>query len=67
MTSTAATLIQELVAEFGWDEVIDALVEETKTAPGEELGAVEVLLDAVMVALLAADKGGKELRQAILQ
>ena len=30
----------------------NALIEETRTAPGEELGSIEMLIDAVMADLL---------------
>ena len=67
MPQTAADIIAALVADFGYDEVIKALMEESKTAPDDQLAAVEALIDAVMVALLADAKGGEELRRAILQ
>ena len=51
MTYSAPTIIASLVHDYGWEAVVDALTEEVKNAPGEELAAIEHLLDAVMSAL----------------
>ena len=50
--SNATTIIRSLAREIGYDAVIEALIEETRTAPGEELGSIEMLIDAVMADLL---------------
>lgn len=53
MTDNAILAVERLVAELGYDAVIDALVAEAETAPDEQLDAIEALLDAVMAGLVA--------------
>jgi len=55
MTYSAPHIIKSLVEEYGWDTVVDALIEEVKWAPGGDLGAIEELLDAVMADLVAGE------------
>ena len=63
MTYSAPKIIHSLVTEYGWDAVVDALIEEVKWAPGGDLVAIEELLDAVMTDLVA----GEGTRQQTLQ
>lgn len=49
--STAQSIVDSLAAEHGWDWLVDALIEEVRTAPGEELAAIGDLVDAVMASL----------------
>jgi hypothetical protein len=65
--SAAVASFRSLVADFGYDEVISELMDEYKTVPEAELGAVEALLDVALVDLLKAGEGGDELRRAIAQ
>lgn len=53
MTESAILAVERLVAELGYDAVIDALVDEAETAPENQLDAIEALLDAVMAGLVA--------------
>lgn len=53
MTDNAILAVERLVAELGYDAVIDALVAEAETAPDHQLDAIEALLDAVMAGLVA--------------
>lgn len=55
MGSTAQSIVDSLAAEQGWDWLVDALIEEVKTAPGEELEAIGDLVDAVMASLPVSD------------
>ena len=59
MTYSAQKVIKSLVNEYGWDAVVDALIEEVKWAPGGDLGAIEELLDVVMADLVAGDRMGQ--------
>lgn len=52
-TSNATAIIRSLAREIGYDAVVQALIEEARTAPGEELGSIEVLIDAVMADILS--------------
>ena len=54
MGSTAQSIVDSLAAEHGWDWVVDALMEEVRTAPGEELAAIGDLVEAVMASLPAS-------------
>lgn len=58
MTYSAPNIIKSLVEEYGWDAVVDALIEEVRCAPGSDLEAIEELLDAVMADLVADDRIG---------
>ena len=49
--STAKSIVDSLAAEHGWDWVVESLMEEVRTAPGEELAAVGSLVDAVLAGL----------------
>ncbi|MBT5048076.1 MAG: hypothetical protein HOM58_06200 [Rhodospirillaceae bacterium] len=53
MTDSAILAVERLVAELGYDAVIDALVSEAETAPEDQLDTIEALLDAVMAGLVA--------------
>lgn len=53
MTDSAIMVVERLVAELGYDAVIDALIDEAETAPDHELDAIEAMLDAVMAGLVA--------------
>lgn len=57
--SRATSLIQSLAGEFGYQAVVDALIEEVQRVPGEELGVIRTLVDAVMADLLARSEGEK--------
>ena len=57
MTIDSIRAVERLVAELGYDAVIDALMEEAETAPEHELDAIEDMLDALMAGLVA-DAGG---------
>ena len=57
MTIDSIMAVERLVAELGYDAVIDALIAEAETAPEHELDTIEALLDAVMAGLVA-DAGG---------
>jgi hypothetical protein len=63
MTYSAPKIICSLVNEYGWDAVVDALIEEVKWAPGGEIDAIEELLDAVMADLVAGDPMGQQTLQ----
>lgn len=63
MTYSAPEIVRSLVDEFGWEATVDALIEEVKWAPGEDLKALEELLDVVMADLTA----GFEREQLTLQ
>ena len=52
-----------MVTEYGWDAIVDALIEEVKWAPGGDLGAIEELLDAVMADLVAGEGMGQQTLQ----
>ena len=56
MTESAQTVVKNLVAEFGWEAVVEALIEEVKWAPGQDLGTIELLIDVVMETLSARDQ-----------
>ena len=56
MTESAQTVVKNLVAEFGWEAVVEALIEEVKWAPGQDLGTIELLIDVVMENLSARDQ-----------
>lgn len=61
MTYSAPKIIKSLVNEYGWDAVVDALIEEVKWAPpGGDIGAIEELLDAVMADLVAGEAMGRQ-------
>lgn len=49
--NTAQSIVDSLAAERGMAWLVDALIEEVKAAPGEELGAIGDLVDAVMASL----------------
>ena len=55
MGSTAQSIVDSLAAEQGLDWLVDALIEEVKTAPGEDLGAIGDLVEAVMASLPVSD------------
>ena len=59
MTYSAPKIVKSLVGEYGWDAVVDALIEEVKWAPGQDLGAIEELLDVVMADLEAGEGMGR--------
>ena len=63
MTYSAPKIIKSLVEEYGWDAVVDALIEEVKWAPGGDLGPIEELLDAVMADLVAGERMGQHTLQ----
>jgi hypothetical protein len=63
MTYSAPKIIKSLVNEYGWDAIVDALIEEVKWAPGGELGAIEELLDVVMADLVAGEAMGRQTLQ----
>jgi len=63
MTHSAPKIIKSLVTEYGWDAVVDALIEEVKWAPGGDLEAIEELLDAVMADLVAGEGMGQQTLQ----
>jgi hypothetical protein len=63
MTYSAPKIINSLVTEYGWDAIVDALIEEVKWAPGGDLGAIEELLDAVMADLVAGEGMGQQTLQ----
>ncbi len=48
MTYNAILAIECLVEDFGWDAVIDVLMEEAATATDERLNEVEEPLDAAI-------------------
>ena len=48
MTYNAITAIECLVEDYGWDAVIDQLMEEAATAPDERLAEIDGLLDAAI-------------------
>ena len=48
MTYNAILVIECLVEDFGWDAVMDELMEEAATASDERLNKVEELLDAAI-------------------
>lgn len=56
-----------LVSDYGYEDVIAALIEEYKTAPDDQLVAIEALLDVALVDLLKAGEGGETLRRTIAQ
>ena len=58
MTYSAPNIIARLVTEYGWDAVVDALVQEIKHAPDRDLEAIEQLLDAVMADLVTGEFAG---------
>jgi hypothetical protein len=49
--NTAQLIVDSLAAEHGWTWVINTLIEEVKTAPGDELAAIGKLVDAAMASL----------------
>lgn len=55
MGNTAQSIVDSLAAEQGWDWLVGALIEEVKTASGEELEAIGDLVDAVMASLPVSD------------
>lgn len=57
MNITSIKAVERLVADIGYDAVIDALITEAETAPDDQLDAIESLLDAVMASLVA-EAGG---------
>ena len=63
MTYSAPKIIKSLVDEYGWDAIVDALIEEVKWAPGGDLEAIEELLDAVMADLVAGEGMGQQTLQ----
>ena len=63
MTYSAPQIIKSLVTEYGWDAIVDALIEEVKWAPGGDLEAIEELLDAVMADLVAGESTGQQTLQ----
>ena len=63
MTYSAPIIIKSLVEEYGWDAIVDALIEEVKWAPGGDPGPIEELLDAVMVDLVAGEHVGQHTLQ----
>ena len=48
MTYNAISTIECLVEDYGWDAVMDVLMEEAATASDERLNEVEELLDAAI-------------------
>lgn len=48
MTYNAITAIECLVEDYGWDAVLDQLMEEATTAPDERLAEIEELLEAAI-------------------
>ncbi len=48
MTHNAILTIEYLVEDFGWDAVMDVLMEEAATATDERLSQVGELLDAAI-------------------
>lgn len=56
--------VERLIAEIGYDAVIDALLAEAETAPEDELGTIEAMLDAVMAGLVAQSGGRPQTGQA---
>ena len=48
MTYNAITAIECLVEDYGWDAVIDQLMEEAASAPDERLAEIDELLDAAI-------------------
>ena len=48
MTYNAITVIECLVEDYGWDAVIDQLMEEAATASDERLADIDELLDAAI-------------------
>lgn len=63
MTYSAPKIIKSLVSEYGWDAVVDALIEEVRWAPGGNITAIEELLDAVMADLVAGEGMGRRTLQ----
>lgn len=57
MNITSIKAVERLVADIGYDAVIDALITEAETAPDDQLDAIESMLDAVMAGLVA-EAGG---------
>ena len=48
MTYNAINVIECLVEDYGWDAVLDLLMEEAETAPDEHLAVIDELLGAAM-------------------
>ncbi len=48
MTYNAINTIECLVEDYGWDAVIDQLMEEAATAPDERLAEIDELLEAAI-------------------
>ena len=48
MTYNAISVIECLVEDFGWDAVMDVLMEEAASASDERLNEVKELLDAAI-------------------
>lgn len=48
MTFNAISAVECLVEDYGWDAVLDALLEMAATAPDERLEEVEYILDAAI-------------------
>ncbi len=48
MTYNAISVIECVVEDFGWDAVVDVLMEEAATATDERLDEVGELLDAAI-------------------
>ena len=48
MTYNAILIIECLVEDYGWDAVLDLLVEEAATAPDERVAEIKELLEAAM-------------------
>lgn len=56
-TNTAQLIVDSLAAERGWPWLVDALIEEVRTAPGEDLAAVAKLVEVVMASLPVTGDG----------
>ncbi len=50
MTINAISAIECLVEDYGWESVMDGLMEMAVTAPDERLDELETLLDAAIAA-----------------
>ncbi len=48
MTYNAITAIECLVEDYGWDAVLEQLMDEAATAPDERLAEIEELLEAAI-------------------
>ena len=48
MTINAISAVECLVEDYGWDAVLDALMDMAATAPDERLEEVDELLDAAI-------------------